>query len=185
VNTLKIRIEGMIRPGKTAPLIQRALLLDPTALAVIWIDSHGGNSQEADLILQALQRHDGDVHVAVSEAMSAASVIAMAGDKIWIGPQSGIMIHNPRLPSWGGTATELRAGARHADKVAAADARLFSKRTGYRVSQIRQWMDEETWFIGKQAVKHGFADEINPEIPESTGIKPSAVSVEWSTESLY
>ena len=62
----------------------------------VWINSNGGEVFAASVIYTALKAHKGKVTVKVDgTAISAASVIAMAGDKILMSPTSVMMIHNP------------------------------------------------------------------------------------------
>ena len=64
----------------------------------VWINSYGGDVYAASRIYTALKEHKGKVTVKVDGvAISAASVIAMAGDEILMSPTSIMMIHNP----WG------------------------------------------------------------------------------------
>ena len=62
----------------------------------IWINSNGGECIAASVIYTALKEHKGKVTVKIDgSAISAASVIAMAGDEILMSPTSVMMIHNP------------------------------------------------------------------------------------------
>lgn len=62
----------------------------------VWIDSYGGDVFAGAGIYNALKEHDGKVTTIIDgKAMSAASVIAMAGDEIHISPVGIMMIHNP------------------------------------------------------------------------------------------
>ena len=83
----------------------------------VWINSYGGDVYAASRIYTALKEHKGKVKVKVDGvAISAASVIAMAGDEILMSPTSICMVHNP----WGnfqGEAKDLRHGADVLDEV--------------------------------------------------------------------
>ena len=54
---------------------------------IVWIDSYGGSVFAGASIYNALKEHDGKITVKIDgKAMSAASVIAMAGDEILMSP---------------------------------------------------------------------------------------------------
>lgn len=124
----------------------------------VWINSYGGDVYAASRIYTALKEHKGNVKVKVDGvAISAASVIAMAGDEILMSPTSIMMIHNP----WGcfqGEAQDLRHGADVLDEVKQTIINAYQIKTNKSRAKISQLMDEETWMSAKKAVSEGFAD---------------------------
>lgn len=124
----------------------------------VWINSYGGDVYAASRIYTALKEHKGKVKVKVDGvAISAASVIAMAGDEILMSPTSILMIHNP----WGnfqGEAKDLRHGADVLDEVKDTIINAYQLKTKKSRSKISQMMDEETWMSAKKAVSEGFVD---------------------------
>ncbi|KZL93965.1 head maturation protease, ClpP-related [Clostridium magnum] len=124
----------------------------------VWINSYGGDVYAASRIYTALKEHQGKVKVKVDGvAISAASVIAMAGDEILMSPTSILMIHNP----WGnfqGEAKDLRHGADVLDEVKDTIINAYQLKTGKSRAKISQMMDEETWMSAKKAVSEGFVD---------------------------
>ena len=62
----------------------------------VWINSPGGDCVAAAQIYNMLMDYKGNVTVKIDGiAASAASVIAMAGNKVLMSPVSMLMIHNP------------------------------------------------------------------------------------------
>lgn len=124
----------------------------------VWINSYGGDVYAASRIYTALKQHKGKVTVKVDGvAISAASVIAMAGDEILMSPTSIMMIHNP----WGnfqGEAEDLRHGADVLDEVKQTIINAYQLKTNKSRAKISQMMDEETWMSAKKAVNEGFVD---------------------------
>jgi Protease subunit of ATP-dependent Clp proteases len=124
----------------------------------VWINSYGGDVYAASRIYTALKEHKGKVKVKVDGvAISAASVIAMAGDEILMSPTSILMIHNP----WGnfqGEAKDLRHGADVLDEVKDTIINAYQLKTKKSSAKISQMMDEETWMSAKKAVSEGFVD---------------------------
>lgn len=126
----------------------------------VWINSYGGDVYAASRIYTALKEHKGKVTVKVDGvAISAASVIAMAGDEILMSPTSIMMIHNP----WGsfrGEAEELRHGAEVLDEVKETILNAYELKTNKSREEISKMMDEKTWMSAKKAVSEGFADGV-------------------------
>jgi len=126
----------------------------------VWIDSWGGDTTAAAGIYNALKEHDGKIIVKIDgKAVSAASVIAMAGDEVKISPLGIIMIHNP----WSGVrgeAKDMRHMADVLDEVKETLVNAYQMKTGRSRSKISKMMDEETWMSPKKALAEGFVDEI-------------------------
>jgi ATP-dependent Clp protease protease subunit len=68
----------------------------------VWINSPGGDVVAGSQIYTALKEHNGQVTVKIDGiAASAASVIAMAGDFVYMSPTSLLMIHDPMTIAMG------------------------------------------------------------------------------------
>lgn len=126
----------------------------------VWIDSYGGSVFAAAGIYNALKEHDGKVTVKIdSKAMSAASVIAMAGDEVLMSPMAVMMIHNPLTAAYGNM-HDLRKVADILDTIKESIVNAYALKTGRSRNKISQMMDDETWMSANVAVKEGFADGI-------------------------
>ena len=135
--------------------------------ATVRINSPGGVVDDGIAIYNALERYQGGVDVVIdSLAASAASYIAMIGEKITIAKNARIMIHSPWTLAMGNS-QELRNTADTLDKYTASLVGVYSERTGRTVEEVQSLLDAETWFIADEAVANGFANEIgNPVIEE-------------------
>ncbi|PAD73903.1 head maturation protease, ClpP-related [Paenibacillus campinasensis] len=126
----------------------------------VWIDSWGGDVFAAAGIYNALKEHKGKVTVKVDgKAVSAASVIAMSGDEIYMSPVSIMMIHNP----WSravGEAKDMRHAADVLDVVKDTIMNAYQARTGLDRDEISKMMDEETWMSAQKAMSAGFVDGV-------------------------
>ena len=94
-------------------------------------------------------------------AASAASYLAMAGDTISIAEGGFFMIHEAR-GAGSGTAADLEQTAKVLRDVTDSIAGIYVSRTGIAKSTILDWMAEETWFDGPEAVERGFATALIP-----------------------
>jgi ATP-dependent Clp protease protease subunit len=126
----------------------------------VWIDSYGGDTVAAAGIYNALKEHKGKVICKIDgKAMSAASVIAMAGDEIHMSPLAIMMVHNPWWVAKG-EAKDMRHAAEVLDEVKESIMSAYQSKTKRSRSKISELMDNETWMSAKTAVKEGFADSI-------------------------
>lgn len=124
----------------------------------VWIDSYGGDVFAAAGMYNALKEHDGKVTVKIDgKAMSAASVVAMAGETVMMSPVALMMIHNP-LTYVEGDMHELRHVADVLDAVKDTIINAYQIKTGRQRAKISEMMDNETWMSAKSAIKDGFAD---------------------------
>ena len=68
----------------------------------VWINSPGGDVFAAAQIYNMLKEYPGKVEVRIDGmAASAASVVAMSGDKVSMSPVAMMMIHNPMTVAMG------------------------------------------------------------------------------------
>lgn len=127
------------------------------------INCRGGDVFEGVAIFNALKRHDAKI-VTHTEALAAsiASIVALAGDEVHIADNAFYMIHNPY--SWVvGDAAAMRKSAGMLDKVTDSLINIYTAKTGKADAEIRQLMDDETWFTAEEAKDAGFADVITDE----------------------
>lgn len=145
---------------------------------VININSPGGDFFEGLAIYNLLRAHQGKKTVnIVGLAASAASLIAAAGDDVLIGAAAYVMIHNV----WGlviGDKADMTAAATAFAKFDAGAAVIYTTQSGQSEAQITQWMEAETWFLGREAVDEGFAtgvlaaDAVIEDAPAAQAIAP-------------
>jgi ATP-dependent protease ClpP protease subunit len=125
------------------------------------INSPGGDYFEGVAIYNALVRHTASVTVHVDAlAASAASVIAMSGDRIIMGQGAQMMIHEARSSIFGATAAEMLGAAAMLEQTNSDIAGFYAQRAGGDVEQWRAAVAAETWYTATQAVEAGLADEI-------------------------
>lgn len=128
----------------------------------LFINSPGGSVFDALAMYNALRQHPAEIEVVVmGVAASAASIVAMAGDKIVMPENAFMMIHNPLNMAYG-NADELREMADVLDKIAASLIATYAARTGMPDEDIKALLDAETWLSAAEAVEKGFADELQP-----------------------
>ena len=124
------------------------------------INSGGGDVYAGSEIYTVLKDYKGNVVVKiVGIAASAASVIAMAGNKVMISPPAQIMIHNVSS-AVRGDYRELEHKAAFLKNYNVSIANAYMLKTGIRQDELLKLMNKETWLNAQQALEYGFADEI-------------------------
>lgn len=125
---------------------------------IVSVNSPGGVVFDAIAIYNELKTHDAlvTVHV-VGLAASAASLVAMAGDRVLMGRGAALMIHRASGMAMG-NAKDMEKMGETLEGIDAQIIDIYAERTGMDAEQIEQWMDQETWFDGTAATQHGFAD---------------------------
>jgi ATP-dependent protease ClpP protease subunit len=147
------------------------------------INSGGGSVFSGSEIYTNLKDYDGNVKIKiVGIAASAASVIAMAGDKILMSPTAQLMIHNAACGDEGDHISK-RKTADVLEGISKSIANAYEIKTGMKHEDLMSLMSEETWMTAQQAIEKKFADEVmfseekflNSEEPNKDGTLPKVV----------
>ncbi len=130
----------------------------------VHINSGGGSAFDGVAICNQLKQHDAEIIVHIDGwAASAASVIAMAGDKIIMPSNTMMMIHQASTFEYG-NADLFEKTARDLRKIDSALAVSYKKRFVGTDEELKQLLKDETWLTAEEAVALGLADEIADEI---------------------
>ncbi len=130
----------------------------------VLLNSPGGSVFEGLAIYNELKTHSSSVELEIpGVAASAASMIAMAADRVTMGPEAHIMIHDPWMVE-AGNSEALRRAAELLDRFGTSLANIYAERTGLPEAEIREMMarydGDGTWLTAAEAVEMGFADEV-------------------------
>ena len=160
-----LRLEGPIDEesfwgDEVTPKAFREELEADSGDITVWINSPGGNVFAAAEIYTMLWDYQGTVTVKIDAiAASAASVIAMAGNKVLMSPVAMLMIHDPSTIAMG-NARDMEKAISTLNEVKESIINAYAFKTGLTRSRIAKLMENETWMNAKKAVELGFADEI-------------------------
>lgn len=126
----------------------------------VWINSPGGDCVAAAQIYNMLVDYSGNVTVKIDGmAASAASVIAMAGNKVLMSPVSMLMIHNPATIAMGDH-NEMQKAIDMLNEVKESIMNAYAIKTGLSRAKLSHLMESETWMNANKAVELGFADGV-------------------------
>ena len=127
------------------------------------INSGGGDVFAAHAIHNQLIAYKGKVTVVIDGlAASAATIIAVAGDRIIMPSNALFMIHNPAigLSDYYG-AEELAQAVNALNAIKDSIVAAYRKRCKVSAEEIAAMMDAETWMGAAECLEKGFVDEIN------------------------
>lgn len=128
----------------------------------IYINSYGGDVKEGIGIYNLLSRSKAYKTVYIDGfACSIASVIAMVGDKVIMGSNTLMMIHNASMGAFG-TSADLRKAADDLDVINSASISSYKVKAGDKLDDktLQTLLDNETWLTADQCIQYGLADEI-------------------------
>ena len=126
----------------------------------VTINSGGGSVFAGSEIYTNLKDYEGNVKVKITGiAASAASVIAMAGDKILMSPTAQLMIHNSACGA-SGDHTSLKHTAEVLKSIDKSIANAYELKTGMEHSDLLALMENETWLNSQDALEKKFIDEV-------------------------
>ncbi len=146
-----------------------------TENVLLRINSPGGSVIDGLAIHDAIKRMPQKVTAQIEGlAASIATIIALGADEITMSQNSLFMIHNV----WGGEtggAKDMRKAADLMEKMGDRLVNIYVSKTGKDESEIRNWMDEETWFTANEALEAGFINYIE---------KPIALAAKFDVKKL-
>jgi ATP-dependent protease ClpP protease subunit len=156
--TSEIALTGITGLDYTCDSVRKALKDLGRGPVRLLLNSPGGDAFEGIALFNLLREHPGKVTVSVlGIAASAASVIAMAGDRIEMGESSFLMIHSASGMVMG-NAADMNEFAAILAQLDESVAELYARRSGLSVKEVLAMMQRETYLSAKEAVRKGFAD---------------------------
>lgn len=131
----------------------------------VYVNSGGGSVYAGFAIYNMIKRHKAKTKNAYVDGLAASisSVIPMACDKIYMPKNSMLMIHQPSVIMQG-KANDLRVGADRLDKIEKQIIDVYKEKTGLEETAISEMLEKETWLTAQEAIKLGFANELQEEI---------------------
>jgi ATP-dependent protease ClpP protease subunit len=127
------------------------------------INSGGGDAWDGVAIYNAIRNHPAPVTVHVDGiAASAASLIAMAGDRVLMAKAATMMIHDAACFTQGNEADHIDSAAL-LGKLSGTIAEVYADRAGGEPANWRAAMRaglDGTWYTAAEALAAGLIDEI-------------------------
>lgn len=126
------------------------------------IHSVGGDVFAANAIYTALLLNQATITgTVIGICASAATIVLMACNSRKIAKNAILMAHNPSISLYGSyQANDLIKLAEVTNQVKKSIVTAYMERLDKTEEEINQLMDEETWYVGQEAVDAGFCDEL-------------------------
>ena len=126
------------------------------------IHSIGGDVFAANAIYSALVMNKATITgTIIGICASAATIVLMACDSRRIAKNAILMTHNPSISLRGSyQADELLRLAEITNQVKKSIVAAYMERLDKTEDEINQLMDEESWYVGQEAVDAGFCDSV-------------------------
>lgn len=149
---------------------------DSVTEIILRINSPGGDVFDGITIYNRLKQHKAKITVHIDGlAASIASIIALAGDEIFIGEGALFMVHLPWTFSYGNRLDFDNTINRLLD-VEEQMISIYKKKTKLDRAEIKSLLEAETWMGAAEAIEKGFVDS---KAPESVPIAASAMDSRW------
>ena len=139
----------------------------------IRLNSYGGSCNAAVRMFDDVRAYPGSVRITVSgTAASAATVLAMAADRLEMTPGSLWMIHDPSVVAWGNE-RELEEAIRLLRACKESILNVYQRRCQQSRQEVAAMMSATSWLDAQSALQYGFIDAISedgkPGAPENAG----------------
>ncbi len=128
----------------------------------VMIHSTGGDVFAANAIYSALVMNKAAITgTIIGICASAATIVLMACDSRKIAKNAILMAHNPSVSLWGSyQAEDLLQMAEVMSQVKKSIVAAYMERLNKTEDEINLLMDEESWYVGQEAVDAGFCDSV-------------------------
>lgn len=128
----------------------------------VLINSGGGDVFAANAIYTALVTNGAKITATIiGLCASAATIVLQAASTRKIAKNGVVMAHNPKVTLYGAYGSDdLVKLAEVTDKVKESIMSVYRDRLGKTDEEITELMNNETWYVGQEAVDNGFCDEI-------------------------
>jgi ATP-dependent Clp endopeptidase proteolytic subunit ClpP len=157
--------------GITAKSFQKELSEIKASAIDLHINSPGGDVFDGIAIYNLLKQHPAKITTYIDGfAGSISSVIALAGNPVYMAENAKYIIHNPSGVTMG-TAVDHRKTADILDGIRDSMTKTYTSKTGKSADEINALLDAESWLSAEQALEIGFIDEITGKIDLTACVK--------------
>ncbi|WP_145631142.1 head maturation protease, ClpP-related [Rhizobium sp. ERR 1071] len=131
------------------------------AEVLVRINSPGGDVFTAEAIFTILSMSQAQITARIEGlAASAATLIAMAADRVEIASNGFMLIHEPYSAGAGGTADELRIASEDLQRLTDRYVEAYARKTGQSEEDVLALMKENRLLSAQEAVEFGLCDEV-------------------------
>ncbi len=127
----------------------------------IFINSPGGEVASGMALYDVMKSISCPIRtICLGTAASMAAVLFISGDEREMLPHSHIMIHDPLISRFGGSALQVKSMSDNLMQTREIIGNILAKHTGRSLEEIFEATSKDTCFNAKEAVQYGIADRI-------------------------
>jgi ATP-dependent Clp protease, protease subunit len=165
--------------GVSAEAFAKALA-EMTGPVTVRLNSPGGDVFGGRAMAAAIRGYDNEVTVQIDGyAASAASTVAIAGDRVIASPDAMVMIHRAWTITMGNEEDHMST-ATLLQKIDATIVDGYIAKAGGERSDWQDLLNAETWFTASEAAEKGLIDEVLP-----TRLDKSENRIKWDLSAYH
>lgn len=135
--------------------------VDPEKEIKLFVNSPGGEVSSGLAIYDVMKSISCPIRtICIGMAASMAAVLFISGDEREMLPHSRVMIHDPLITNFGGSALKVKSLSDDLLRTREITASIIARHTGKSLEEIYDATAKETYFDAQEAVDYGLADRI-------------------------
>lgn len=166
----KVFIWGGVDDDTAKHVIDRLLYLEaekPGEPIEFFINSPGGYVTSGMAIYDTMQMISSPVHtICMGLAASMGSILLSGGEKgkRSIYTHGRVMIHQPSLGGYQGTASDIEIQTNEIMKTKELSAKILADNCGKTFEEVMKDFNRDFWMTGKEAVDYGIVDSVKESV---------------------
>lgn len=133
----------------------------------IRLHTYGGSVFDGNLMCNAIERSTANITIIIDGiAASMGAVFILSGKNVKLVDNGFLMIHAPSSGSYG-NAKDHESNAQLLRFIEDNFVQRLIKRTGKTKEYVSKWLETDTWFDAKSALKEGLITEVIPATVET------------------
>lgn len=126
----------------------------------IHLHTYGGSVFDGNLMINAIEKSPANITIVIDGvAASMGALLLVSAKKVKMVENGYIMVHNPSSGAWG-NAVVLESEAKLLRMMEKDFENRLVKRTGKKLSEIKEWLSKDTWFSAEEALKNNLITEV-------------------------
>lgn len=162
----KVFLWGAVTDDTARHVVDRLLYLDsenPGKEITFYINSPGGYVTSGMVIYDTMQMIESPVStICMGLAASMGSILLSGGEKgrRKIFPHGRVMIHQPSLGGFQGTASDIEIQTKEILKTKELGARILAENCGQTFEKVMKDFNRDFWLNAQESLEYGIVDEI-------------------------
>lgn len=135
--------------------------VDPGKEIKLFVNSPGGEVSSGLAIYDIIKSISCPIRtICFGMAASMAAILFISGDQREMLPHARIMIHDPLITNFGGSALQIKTLSDDLLRTREITGAIIAEHTGKSLEEIFEATAKDTYFSAEEAVKYGMADRI-------------------------